>query len=394
MSRLTVFLLFFLAVFLQAGAYGLTFLLPDLFDTFNADEKAVGQMLGITAVSTVITVYYSGHLADAFGRLRTLSLACLTIAVALGLYGMSQGVVFLLVAGSVLLGVGWGLTYALAPVALTRLIKPDEGVRYFAMLSIFVMAGFGLSPVMASVMFKSGFAIADAFFLTAGLCTISAMLFWVLITPMRIQALNQAPEAPSRLTLQTVAQIFKSQAWLPVTMVMLGASVFAGLNNFQTVFAAERGLDYAAYFLTYTLTVIALRAFLASFKGGNSPYLIIANLQYIMAFAVLLFIFMGDSVLLYLLVATLFAIGYGASYPILVAMAAADARTDLIPQTLQLFALTYFVGLFGFPLIAGAMITKWGSLHVLWVTAILAIIEASLAMRRALHRRRIKPALY
>ena len=67
-------------------------------------------------------------------------------------------------------------------------------------------------------------------------------------------------------------------------------------------------------------------------------------------------------------------------------MAAADADRSLVPQTLQLFALTYFIGLFGFPLLAGTMLTKWGSFSVLATTATLAIIEATLALRRARQR--------
>ena len=66
-----------------------------------------------------------------------------------------------------------------------------------------------------------------------------------------------------------------------------------------------------------------------------------------------MFIFSGDSAVLYAIVAVLFGISYGASYPILVAMAANDADEHLGLQTLQLFALTYFVGVFGFSLVAG-----------------------------------------
>ena len=80
MSRRITFAVFFLAVFFQAGAYGLTFMLPRLFDVFGASEKTVGVMLFITAISTLITVYFSGHLSDVMGRLATLGLACLAIA--------------------------------------------------------------------------------------------------------------------------------------------------------------------------------------------------------------------------------------------------------------------------------------------------------------------------
>ena len=92
MSRSILFILFFLAVFLQAGAYGLTFMLPKLFASFGANEKSVGYMLAITTIATLITVYFSGHLSDRFGRVVTLGIACFSIALALFLYGWSKSV--------------------------------------------------------------------------------------------------------------------------------------------------------------------------------------------------------------------------------------------------------------------------------------------------------------
>lgn len=384
MPRIVVFTLFYTAVFLQSGAYGLTFMLPKLFAGFGANEKVVGQMLAITTVSTLITAYYAGHLSDKLGRVTTLGLACLTIALSLFLYGKSQSVGFILTLASICLGAGWGLTYSLAPVAMTRLVKPDERVRCFALLSVFVMAGFGLSPAMTSMMLNMGYSVADAFSLSAVFCTISGILFFILVTPIRAHALVAGPEAKSRLTLTSVGSVLKSRALVPVTMVCLGASVFAGMNNFQTVIAEDRGLDYAPYFLTYTITVVVLRVLLANSKGGKSPYLSIAALQYIMSGSILMFIVIGGSQMLYMVVAVLFALGYGVSYPILVAMAANDADDDLVPQTLQLFALTYFIGIFGFPLIAGWIIVDFGATPLLIVVAILAAIEASMAAYRAI----------
>ncbi|MGB0843728.1 MAG: MFS transporter [Alphaproteobacteria bacterium] len=384
MNRSLTFGLFFLAVFLQAGAYGLTFMLPRLFESFGANEKVVGYMLFVTTISTLLTVYYAGHLSDAFGRVRMLSIACVAIALALASYGLADGVGFLLFEASVLLGFGWGLTYALGPVVLSRMVTSEERVRYFAMLSIGVMAGFGLSPVLASVLEQSGYTVNDAFYVTAVLCGVSAVLFSALIGPVRSHALQGQVEGKSSLSLSAVKQILSSKARLPVVMVCLGASVFAGMNNFQTVFADERGLDYASYFLIYTLTVVIFRVALARFKGGSNPYLTIALLQYVMCASVVIFMFIGGNVGLYWLVAFLFGIGYGVSYPVLVAMAASDAGENLMAQTLQLFALSYFIGIFAFPLVAGWLIVELGSVSVLIVVAVLAAIEASMALRRAI----------
>lgn len=387
MSRPAMFMLFYLAVFLQAGAYGLTFMLPRLFDSFGADEKTVGVMLFLTAVSTLITVYFAGHLADRFGRVRTLGAACLAIAVALASYGLAGGVGGLLIGASVLLGAGWGLTYSLSPVVLTRLVAAGERVSFFAMLSVAVMAGFGLSPVLASVLEGAGLTVNSAFHVTAVLCALAGLLFFGLVTPVRVHALQAGPEARSNLSLGVVGRVLHSPARLPVVMVCLGASVFAAMNNFQTVFADERGLDYADYFLIYTITVVIFRVALARFKGGARPYLTIAVLQYIMCGSVVLFLFIGGNAMLYGLVAFLFGIGYGVSYPILAAMAANDADEALVPQTLQLFALTYFIGIFGFPLVAGWLIVEMGSTTLLILAAALAGVEATMALLRVSARR-------
>ncbi len=242
MNRLTMFTLFYLASFLQAGAYGLTFMLPRLFEGFGANEKIVGVMLFLTTISTLITVYYAGHLSDRFGRVRTLGVACLAIATALAAYGLADGIGGLLILASVALGAGWGLTYALSPIVLTRLVTPDERVRYFAILSVALMAGFGLSPVMASMMESAELIVNDAFFLTAVLCAVAGVIFLVIIAPVRTHSAASGPEPRSSLSLAAVRAIMGSRARLPVIMVCLGASVFAGMNNFQTVIADERGI--------------------------------------------------------------------------------------------------------------------------------------------------------
>lgn len=392
MSKATVFIVFFASIFFHAGAYGLTFMLPRLFDGFGANEKDVGAMLMVTTVATLVAVYFSGHLADKFGRVATLGLACFSIAWALFLFGSAHALGVSLVVASCCLGAGWGLTYSLAPVVVTQLVRKDERVRYFALLSVFLMAGFGLAPVMSAVLEEHGFTVSDAFHVTAALCAFSGVLFLSLITPIRRLTAATGQAAASRLTLGSVKAVLNTRALRPIIMVWLGASVFAGMNNFQTVFADIRNLDYADYFLAYTLTVLVCRILLAKFKGGESPYATIAGLQYVMCGSIVLFIVMGGNQSLYILVAILFGIGYGASYPVLAAMAANDAKEGLEPQTLQIFAFAYFVGIFGFPLAAGWIIVEAGVIPLLIIVALLAAVEASMAAMREWSDRAV-PAL-
>lgn len=382
MSRLVLFLLFFLAVFLQSGTYGLTFLLPELFTGFGANEKDVGRMLLITTLVTLVSVYYSGHLSDVLGRLKTLGLSGYAITAALLLYAVAENIGPALYAASALIGFGWGLMYTLAPVVLTRLSSTDNRVQMFSLYAVFLMAGFGLSPVFASWLETRGYAIGDAFRVVAVFCAVSGSLFLVISKYFGQHAQTGVPDDRSRLSLVAVKRIFRSQAWLPVVMVCLGASVFAGVNNFQTVIAASEGLNYADYFLVYTVTTVICRIAFAKYKGGAAPYRIIGYLQSVMCASVLLFLFVDGSQTVYIVCAILFAIGYGASYPVLVAMAANDADENLLPQTLQLFSLTYFIGIFGFPLIAGWLIVDFSIATLLILVATIAAIEATLAFGR------------
>ena len=383
-SRLVVLALYFLGIFLQAGTYGLTFMLPKLFADFGADEKDVGRMLAVTAVTTLVSVYYSGHLSDRLGRMPTLGLSGLAIAIALFLFGWAKGLGPALVVASALLGFGWSLFYTLGPVVLTRVTEPGERVRYFSLLSVFVMAGFGLSPVMASAMENAGLSISDAFFVMSVVCLASGALFLALTVPIRGLSLDTQQEPRSSLTASTVRRVLTSRGLVPVVMVCLGASIFAGMNNFQTVFAEAQGLNYSDFFLAYTITVVICRVLLTGFSGGGAPYAMIAALQYVMCASIVLFMFIDSSQPLYILVAVLFGIGYGASYPVLAAMAANDADDDLVPQTLQLFALTYFIGIFGFPFLAGWLIVEMSVPFLLIGIAILAAIEATMAAQRHL----------
>lgn len=382
MSRIATLSLFFFATFLQSGAYGLTFLLPDLFQDFGANEKVVGQMLGITAIVTLGSIGVSGHVTDRTGRLPALALASGLLATALFLFALPSDVGGALIAASALLGAGWGLSYALSPVVLTRLVPPEHRVRYFTVLAMSMMAGFGLSPVVADTLIGFGAGLDQVFYLYGGTLLLAGVIFMGLKAPVARHAFIES-EPRSRITIGAINRVLASRAWVSVVLGLLSGSVFAGMNNFQTVISSSRALNYADYFLTYTLTVIILRVFLIRYNGGQNPYRTLGVLLMLMASSPLLLLFSGGSQMLYVVVAMLFGLGYGTSYPIISAMAANDALEDLTAQTLLVFSFAHFIGVFGFPLVAGWIIVEMGIPILLGLVVALAAIEAGLAFARS-----------
>jgi len=388
MTRRTLFIAYYFAIFLQAGTYGLTFLLPPLFATFGGTETDVGFVLGITAISTIITILWLGHLTACLGQMQTIAISSVLITVALFIFGMADSLDGVIYAAGALLGVGWGLYYVLTPVVLTQLIAATERVRAFTLLSVFVMAGFGLSPVLGGSLVKPGYGIEFAFILLGLLCLISGGIFWMLKGAVATHSITSIKQENSELSISITLQVLRTKALRPIIMVWLGASVFAAVANFQTVYAGLRGLDYSWYFLAYTITVVICRMVLAEFIGGRAPYGVIAALLAVMTASILLLLVLGDSSALYVLAAVLFGIGYGVSYPIVKAMGANDATPEIMSQTLQIFGVAYFIGVFGFPFIAGWIINSFGMTPLLYVAAIMATIECLAALLRYQNDRR------
>lgn len=384
MQRNSFFLFYFTAIFLQSGTYGLTFLLPPLFAGVGADEKDVGTVLAVTMITTLISVLYLGHITARFGRMVTVGVSGILIAVSLFLFGIGSEMGFQLYLAGALLGVGWGLFYVLTPVIITQIIEKNERIRYFTLLSVFIMAGFGLAPVLGAYFVKTGYGIETTFLVTSGLCVLSSAIFFLLVKAVGRLSLTDDARDQNALTLESLGALLKTRALRPIIMVWLGASVFSSITNFQTVYADLNDFDYADYFLAYTVTVIVCRVLLAEFMGGRAPYAVIAALLAVMVASVVLFLVLEDSRLLYVIGAILFGIGYGVSYPIVKAMAANDAEPTLMSQTLQVFGFAYFIGVFGFPFAAGWIITETNIAVLLCIALAMAAVECLLATLRHL----------
>ncbi|MGH8486965.1 MAG: MFS transporter, partial [Pseudomonas sp.] len=89
----------------------------------------------------------------------------------------------------------------------------------------------------------------------------------------------------------------------------------------------------------------------------------------------------------YLLAAIVLGVGYGLNYSVINGLAANQAPLGHTPQALLLFSLSYFLGVFGFPWLAGHLIVSGGTEAMMVCLLVVALLNWAISLGRLLGRR-------
>jgi len=89
----------------------------------------------------------------------------------------------------------------------------------------------------------------------------------------------------------------------------------------------------------------------------------------------------------YLLAAVTLGVGYGLTYSVINGLAANEAPAGTTSQALLLFSLAYFIGVFGFPLLAGKVIVEYGMPTLLMSVLAVALLNWLITVARLIWRR-------
>jgi len=380
-SRL--FGLFCLASYLLSLSYGATFLLSLLIGSRGGNEHDAGSVISAAMLSTFAAVIVSGHLSDVLGAARSIALfGVLLVAASLG-FALTPGFGNLLLFFGLLLGLGWGVFYTLGPIIVASLVTPAQRAKYFALLSGSMMTGIGSGPLLGRAASALGYPVTAAFYLAALASLIGVLLFW------RLDAhLKKTPATSvARISWRTTSQVLSSQAVFAIIMVGLGGCVFGGLSSFQTSYAASRSLDYSLFFFGFMGAAISSRMLIAGIVVKRDPLRASCLLSGLMVGSIVLFGFVVDSGFSYVLAAMMLGVGYGLTYSVINGLAANEAPHGTTSQALLLFSLAYFIGVFGFPLLAGKIIVEHG-MHALLLTVLaVAALNWLITVGRLIWRR-------
>ncbi|SDU40261.1 MFS transporter [Pseudomonas yamanorum] len=377
-----LFALFCLASYLLSLSYGSTFLLSLLIHSRGGNEHDAGSVISMAMLSTFVAVLVSGHLADLLGAARSIALLGVLLVVAcLGFAltpGFGEGLMFF----GLSLGLGWGVFYTLGPIIVAMLVEPAQRAKYFALLSGSMMTGIGSGPLLGRAASALDFSLTAAFFIAALASLTGVVIFWRLG-----RALSQHAAPASKISWSATRQVLSSKAVFALIMVGLGGCVFGGLSSFQTSYAALHGLDYSLFFLGFMSAAITSRLLIAGIVVKRDPYWAACVLSGLMLVSIFLFGFRVSGNYSYLLAAVTLGVGYGLTYSVINGLAANEAPAGTTSQALLLFSLAYFIGVFGFPLLAGKVIVEYGMPTLLMSVLAVALLNWLITVARLIWRR-------
>lgn len=375
-----------------AVAYGASFLLADTLRATGFEASRAGTVISIGTVATLIGSIFAGKAAERAGILPLITGAALIMAAAMTCFSLiGVGGMMMAYAGGLLLGLGWAVFYMLAPIQLIHCLKPAARLEALTLLSGSQMLGIGIAAPLGHFLTRQFDGTGPAFAAYAGLCAMAAV--FTLLVRRRLANRPQLPMNAVALSFPSAASIARAKTVMPVLMMGLAACTFAGLSTFQSLYALPRDLTPDTFFLTFTITTVALRFSVASLIGKLPLGRLALALFLITLTGIVLLLANTGSAILYIVATILFATGYGLTYSTLNAMVVnfAGELNLSVPVASQVFTLGYFIGLFGFPYVAGTLIAAKGMDSALFVmmglVAINVIIASLMLVRRTPSRR-------
>lgn len=373
---------FCIASLMLSVSYGSTFLLTLLITSFGGDERDAGQVISVAMISTIAAVVGSGHLADKWGPARCIAMGAGFLAAASSGFAIADSLGPWLMVCALMLGLGWGVFYTLGPIMVAGMVEPNRRSHSFALLSGSMLTGIGTGPLAGKLASYFDLPIQTAFFCAAIMAVAGGVYFWR--TGQHFHT-NASSNDRAQIGLDSAIKVLTSKAAFSILMVGLGGAIFGGLGSFQTSYASSLGLDYSVFFICFMGAAICCRLLIASWVVKRNPFAASCVLSAIMLVAVLSFGQWVHDIFSYGLAAALLGIGYGLNYSVINGLAANEAPCGLTAQSLLLFSLAYFLGVFGFPFIAGKLIVHGGVNGMLFSTGLVALLVWVISLGRWLN---------
>ena len=335
---------------------------------------ASGLFLGFLTFASAWSAPFTGALADRVGRRRTL------VVVSLGLAGFSASYAFidsvrLLLTLVLLHGIIWSALLAASAAYLTGMLPASrraEGIAYWGLSSVIAMA---IAPSVGFWMYRHSWTwlCVGTTLLNLGMAYIASRMEDDVPppeeTPALVPGMPQMPLAPRRVWLERRVLLLS----LPLFLYAYG---YGAISSFSAVYADTLGIQPKTVYLT-TLAVVTLvtRPFIGRLGDqiGYRRLFIPCLVMITVGLAVLPF---ATTFWHMVLSASLFAVGFGSSYPVFAAYVMQD-----VGETRRGAAFGAILAAFDTGIGTGSTLTGWLSGRAGFPVAFsIAAVLASLAL--------------
>lgn len=370
-----------LGTLFTAAGYGATFLISFWFRAHGGSDIDAGSALGMALVGTLMGVPLVGWCAGRVDAARLAAVGALALACGYALLGGLRGLTpaYLPGVAILLIGLGWGMFYLAAPLALSERLTDRERGPGFIRFSAFQMTGICLSPILLNLgVAKYDLPLSTAFLWVAAVGLAASLLLGTfgLREPIR------SSESALRPWVGSIIMIAKSTAIRPIVMAGLGGAVFSGMMAFQGSLTEGTGASTSTFFAVHATTAVVTRLVLARKLPvwPRTPLIscllgcLIAGLASLLGMAVHPAFQIAGAVLT--------GAGYGLLYPVIQTWAVNASPQEYRHAALTWFVLAYFVGIFGFPAIGGWLLVTAGKAMFVWLLVALATLELATAVLR------------
>jgi MFS family permease len=364
---------------LVASGYGATFLLPMHFRLAGGNDVNTGIALAEAMIGTFVSLPLVDWFAPRIGAARMTALAALCMALGVAGFAAIEPISALGSMPGFLVGFGWGAFSLAAPMALAERTSHLDRGPWFMRFGTIQMLGIGGCPALASFAIRSlHWTVGGVLYAVSGLCFIAALMLEIFG--------RLAPHSPTALVqerwLRNIGAVARTRAAYPILMIALCACVFSGLMTFQMPLVQGTNTHASTFFSFYTITVVLARWLLGRLVVTVHREAATKVLLGLMVLGILSMFAVPYHAMFHPASAILLGTGYGLAYPVIQTQVVNDSGDLHRHAALTWFAVSYFVGAFGFPALGGWVLVHMGNAALIALIAACGMTAFVLAIAR------------
>lgn len=274
---------------------------------------------------------------------------------------------------------GWALHFTMGSICISALSSDADRPSSFMAYSAFSTLGLTCGPLLSSLLTRfAGLGTLDMFILAMLAATAGAALSsWA---AQRAANIREADIPNNASIARDLFNLLFSSSSLFFVLVMLSASIYATLINFQALFANNSGLPYELFFGFWAIGAVGSRFAIGPRVTRSAADRTLPLLLGGMVVSLLGFHYSPGHPVIYAMASLATGITYGLSYPLI----QAEAVRLTAPQSRTLvqiiFSLSYFLGLYFFPFAAGLVSVQLGYDTLTLLIAGLALLQTAIAL--------------